>query len=322
MGKSIDRWTIKRGLGAMRRCLDAHEEEERLLKELAVFLESDNDRSLGDIIDTFSHSSAWLSVRGAVAIQKGEPAGWPLVQAGFRRQVLRYVVRFQEHDALKTQGYGASRKPLPYSPFSYLGLNDICLCLLYAIATHEDNCATMLGDCLVRHLQQSDDLFNPSLFEYTPFESFAVLLYCRWKDVRYDAVEEFLSVPPHFSILHSEVYRHVIRAWSSGDSFQEAVAGMVGLRSKWTDHDDEPWPTFPYGVIAVEFLALRRVREEQAMSFRMPEHPMLQTPWATPPEGLERLPNDELWDRVVRRCRYFLPGLVFPPNWEPGQDNT
>jgi hypothetical protein len=62
MGKSINRWTVKRGLNAMQRCLDAHEEEKRILRELAVFLEGDNDRSLGHIIDTFSRSSAWPSV--------------------------------------------------------------------------------------------------------------------------------------------------------------------------------------------------------------------------------------------------------------------
>jgi hypothetical protein len=94
---------------------------------------------------------------------------------------------------------------------------------------------------------------------------------------------------------------------------------MVELRSKWTDREDEPWSVLPFGVVPVEFLALRRVREMQGQPFQLPDHPMLQTPWAAPPEGLAQLPNDEWWGRVVARCRRFVPGLFLPPNWELAQ---
>jgi hypothetical protein len=315
MAKNLDRWTTKRGLKSFRGLLEVAKEEPGYLRDVEILVGSDNEEMLGLLTEKFDFASAWQTARGALAVYDGDPGGWTLIQASMRREALRRLVRFGHHDSLKAQGFGGRKKPLPYAPLMSFELSGICLALLYVIATREDACAKLLGDRLVGHLQQPDELFAPDAFEFTPFESFTALLYCRWKEVRHDAVERLLSAPPRFSLLHSDVYRQVIQSWSSPDAFHEAVKGMVELRSKWTDREDEPWSVIPCNVVPVEFLALQRIREEKGQPFQLPDHPMLQTPWAAPPKGLDQLPNDELWGRVVARCRHFVPSLVLPPNW-------
>jgi hypothetical protein len=312
--KKVDLWTAKRALKPMRWTLEDRAEEAQTLKELTKALKKKDELSLGRVTHTFDQAGAWVTVRGVFAIEGGDWGGWELIQRGFRRGALHYIACFQEHQALKARGI---QREHGYGwPFTLADLSDICLTLLHAIATHEDECATFLGDRLVGYLEQPDDLFFPQVFELTPFESFAVLLYCRWKGIRRKAVEKFLSTPKRFSFLHSDAYREVIKSWSSEESFERAVPGMVDLRSRWTGHEYEPWAFYPYQLVPIEFLALRRIRQEQGLPFRMPEHPMLQTPWAALPEGLDRVRDDELWHQVVRRCRQLFPELVLPKNWE------
>ncbi len=141
MAKNLDRWTTKRGLKTLRGLLELDKEESRYLRELEVFLESDDERALTHLTDTLVYASAWQIARGALAVYEGDPGGWLLLHTNFRRQPFRRLVRFGHHDSLKAQGFGGRRKPLPYAPIMSFELSDICLALLYAIATREDACA-------------------------------------------------------------------------------------------------------------------------------------------------------------------------------------
>jgi hypothetical protein len=241
---------------------------------------------------------SWLSGRWANPLPRPDlAAGWQLLQ----RSLLYgyWAERFLRMSPAYASGmpYGDPNGNPP--SMSRRGLK-----LCHAIATGQHEMARWLGADLRRwraELPEDEKLG----WRDDRIENFALWLHAHW-----------LGDGSYASWKSLGGYDAMAAAWDAGgEALKRAIFKACDWRMKHTDVPDPDnclfewgYDFFPYKLFPAEFLAAERVRREQGLEVVRPEHPLLRTPLANPPQALS-MPKDELVERALAAVRNAAPDL-------------
>lgn len=237
------------------------------------------------IATNLDYLAAWEAGQGSCRVCSGEEGGWQAIQGSFRYRTWQHRIIAALQDAKQFLG-SANVVFLP-------------LLLCHAVAFREDAFADWLGRRMIADLTEKTGKY--SNWEGARFEPFALKLFGLWRGVSVD----FHATP----VKSIGVYQEVLDDWDNDKRLKELFPKILDHHWELTELTGKEPASFdraPYSVMPVEIFAIRRIRNE--MGLEMPEfdHPLMQTPLATPPARLPEF-RDDLLDQVIARARKELP---------------
>lgn len=249
--------------------------------------------TLDNLLGTMLECQKGAIFEGAVGAAKaahGEQDGWQHLQLG-----LAYLGWYHRLSV------GLFRRGRIQRGFTLLPPNKLALCLAHAVTAREDALANWCGQTLVEFLTTDGGLYTAW---YTPFEPFMAHLYTRWR-----------KLPPPVNAVRCVslgVYQRVLDDWDDNGRFAAAIAEACNYHLHHAIPLIAPGAEFTfaaYDVFPAEMLAIKRVRDEQGLSWPEVKHPLLDTPLFHPPERMPAVKN-ELIDRVAAVVREVMPEVA------------
>ncbi|MHB1425943.1 MAG: hypothetical protein ACYC3I_22495 [Gemmataceae bacterium] len=241
--------------------------------------------------------ATWETTAGAVAVCKGNAAGWTQLRLGFLYQTWSTRCHFAREDTVKGNPKYTNVNPL----FETLEAH----CLAHAIATGEDAFAHGFGQKLIANFHECGG-GDPIAFYHVPFRPFMFKLYTLWAGVDITFRDD---VPDPIGR-----YQQLIDSWQDAEAFPQALRDACDYHCVQCIDDadlkhDFVWP--PYHIFPVEILAIQRIRRDLGLPVPDIHHPLLESPLmqvpATPPPV-----HDELLERIKARIRILFPDVGDP----------
>jgi hypothetical protein len=267
-------WDLERELRGLRHWLKNTRDRDGTRLELEAALAAHRraaaDR-VGDSVFTISQTlqyvGLWAGHRGAVAVLRGDAAGWADLHCGL--ECYGWLLR-TEHELLV-------RRQLKYGAEPRLA----SLYLLQALATGADDWADWLGDHVFDDFQRKKRPFSrvPSLSA----GGLAARLYAVWRgrDLHWASQRGY----------RAGVYKELWRSWDdparlgaalrSACDFHCEQAVRAATEDAWTG---EEFVHPPFNIFPADILAVRRVRSDLGLETPTITHPLLDSPLAAPPD--------------------------------------
>jgi hypothetical protein len=153
----------------------------------------------------------------------------------------------------------------------------------HAYGTRDDELARIVGEWILWAL---DDKGVRQWGWTWPIHSFILEILRRWRHI---------AIQPPRVLPGLGAYEGIYGAWSDPPAFASALATACNYHCERAcvepdDESDQPsYYAYPEKVFPVEILALRRLRQDEGLSFPEVAHPLLDTVWwcsvpATPPD--------------------------------------
>lgn len=249
----------------------------------ASFEDNNTKRRSCDIATRLTYLAAWSGSEGTLRILTDAPDGWRWLQGALQYWYwsIRILIRFSQLDRRKRGARAASTKG--------------ALGLAHALATHEDNVATWLGEKFIQSFED-ENIFDD--WEANPFGAFMTKLYTLWKGIELELDDSV------------GVYQQVLDAWHEPDKMPEALVAACDYHCARIDGEEHglEFEYNPYSEFAAELLAIRRVRDDLGLETPEISHSLLDSPLAHPPERMPEY-EDELLERVIELAKQDLPGV-------------
>lgn len=231
----------------------------------------------------------WYVAEGGAAVVRGDDSGWAVMARGLGCGIARVAIGVR---SFEVNGNSV-----------VLG-NEVALMLAHAMAVGDDGTA----DWLAARMEAS--VGSGAFGEWralNAFEPFILQLYGR----RAGRTIDFGGATPD-----AGVYEAVWTAWTAGDEpLRQALTGMcehhlasVEDTSTWTAE----FGTSTYRVWPAEVLAVARTRARLGLTTPTVEHPLMQTPLATPPPTVPPAHVDERVAALVTRARSLMGDVSLP----------
>jgi hypothetical protein len=315
MRRIVPKWDHKRERAKLQEWLSQAQSRiplETCLSGIEADLQSD-ETPAQSLVLSLDILAASASASGAAAVLDGDPTGWKSIIKALRYITLYLKVfsdRLEEEIQAQRARHGEGR--LRIGSLWWADLNDQLLWLATAMAMGEDKRATWCGNRIVQCLRTAGDrLFDGSAWSHTPFEPFMLRLFAIWQgDVPEFNATRGLNLGP---------YKGVLDSWTDPHGLADAIVQICDYHCRHCQSIDDPFQTVPFAPFPAEVLALQRVRKELGLATPEIKHPLLENnPMMNVPNPLPPVERDDLYDRVVARCRQLIRGFDLP--WESSRN--
>jgi hypothetical protein len=297
-------WNLQKRLREIRAWIQAVDQSELHAEVENGLARVETPQVIALVLD--SSLAPWEYHVSAAEILSGESKYWSSYHLAWRYRATFTKIYLDRFDQLAAENpRDAKVFRLRIGKLHSADINQILMGLMSAIAFREEVFADWCGRRMLRSYVERDYVVDPKSWTINNCDLFMLFLFARWKN---------LSVEP---VPRGEVntgpYQEVFDAWDDPARFSAAVEAICEYHATHCTRDEDPF-VHPYEVFPAEILALKRIREEQGLSF--PERlssPMMNTPLTSVPIPVPRVEDDPYLPRVITRCRELMP-LEIP--WE------
>jgi hypothetical protein len=265
-------------------------------RDLETYARGRPVRHIGVVLHALEMLGSYCMIEGAVNVMRSAVAGWHGMHRGMNLQYwsIRIGVRQWDHDTR-----------VPKASWGLM-VNPAALLLAQAIATNTREVADWMGDRLTGALV--DGTFGA--WELNPFEPFMATLFAKYRGVDLDLRGRYVGGFPIRPV--SETYAQVFANWHDAKNLATSLVQACEYHlARTAEPSDEDAPEFgvePYQVFPAEIIAVLCVRRWLGLSVPVVEHPLMQTPLASPPDQPAPL-HDHLLDKVIERARRELSDI-------------
>jgi len=126
------------------------------------------------------------------------------------------------------------------------------------------------------------------------------------------ALHRYAAGQEDVSDLEPGVYQTIFEFWNNSAELQKALLNVAdyhveNLKDKGAERFGE-FARPPVDIFPAELIAIQRVREQLGLETPSIDHPLMKTPFASPPKDFRPEP-DQLLKQVLEKVRTIIPDL-------------
>jgi hypothetical protein len=256
-----------------------------IIKTLKEPLTEGKCRGLGQEL---SYLANWNARRGVVLISEGDARGW--------FNLLRSAQYSFWNIRIRSRSYDRAENKLKALDFT-ASIIDAGQCGIACMALG----AWTETEWMAHRLQQSRT--DGSITPWTWYHAVPRLVI---------ALQRFVEVRKDVGDLELAVYKDIFVHWNNRINLQQALLSAAdyhveNLRDK-SNAGIAEFTHPPVDIFPAELIAVQRVREKLGLKTPAIDHPLMNTPFASPPKDLRPEP-DELLAEVLYNVRTIIPDL-------------
>lgn len=245
-----------------------------------------------NIASSLAGLSTWYFQNGIEKIAQKSRDGWNEIHKAssyyiWHNKILVHLVELDNR----------TDRPLRITPRNY------CLALIFALWIDDQKNAVFLGSRLSAWLA-SKNYFKNSSYLKSGFAHFTCRLFQTWTN-------RSLSKGPE-DIDANRLYERIFEHWTDLRILEKDIIKACDFHiertSQQSDRDIPEFESTPHDLIPVDYLALKKVRKDLGYDTPKPKHPLLDTPFADPPNPLPPF-EDKLFDQAIAAVREQHPEL-------------
>jgi len=291
---SKDRWKLQKQLSILRKCARAADREASVNRDLIDSISSGEPYYL--VAENLHYASAWDIARGVLALMNGADVKGGAICCGWRRSALDTACLAER--CLPSTPPGVRR-----TQFSWFDTVRVAKMLLFSYSFGITRYIRLFGDFLSM-LRNSRVLENPAAWITAPVAHLAYTLYL-------DSVGRLTEYVPteaekKMENLHSDYYSALVNV--SDNNASQLYDMLLNFRMVATDTHKDPYDDLLFGILPIEFLAVRQYYQSKGVCQDFPHHEVLATPLLTLKWQADI--EDPLYSEVKAYCCDKRPSLI------------